>query len=170
MKTLRLTCTLTLAILAAQTAPAAAQRSAEDWPPEYAHGRVLINAEGSREGCVPEQAVMVRVMEGELTRAGLRTGPNVHHVTIHALALGQDLEEVVNSQVVGCTTQLHFEVRAKARSPSGMEVQAVLHEWPILLAWGPKSHTQLKIRDYLRDRTAEVAYIIQRHRSERREH
>lgn len=170
MKTLKLTFALTVAILAAMTVPAVAQRNTEDWPTEYVHGRVLINAEGSGEGCVPEKAVMMRVMEGELTRAGLSTGPNVHHVTIHALALGQDLEEVVNSQVVGCTTQLHFEVRAKARSPSGMDVQAVLHESPILLAWGPKSHTQLKIRDFLRDRTAEVAYIIQRQRSERRGH
>ena len=158
MKTLRLTCTLTLAILAAQSAPVAAQRSAEDWPPEYAHGRFLIDAGGTRDGCVPNRETMTRIIEGELARGGLSTGPNVHEVTIRVFALGVDLGK--NSKISGCAVQARLEVQARATSPSGKSVRAVLHDGLTQMAEGPKSNTNLVVRDFLRNSTAEIVQIV----------
>ena len=82
-------------VAAAAAAPVAAQD--DDYvlgqlTPAYTQGPFFVAAYNVAEDCGPSEASMERIIEGELLRAGLETGPNEHAVIIEASTAGYEME------------------------------------------------------------------------------
>ena len=88
-----------LAVVAALVAAAAAPVAAQDddyvlgqLTPAYTQGPFFVAAYDVAEECGPSEASMERIIEGELLRAGMETGPNEHAVVISASTTGYEME------------------------------------------------------------------------------
>ena len=110
------------ALVAALAAPVAAQDddyALAQLTPAYTQGPffVVVSA-GAEDDCAPSGASMERIIEGELLRAGLETGPNEH-----AVAIG--VSTAVESSR-GCTVVVRTNIGGVALSPDGCEIEADL--------------------------------------------
>ena len=81
--------------VAAAVAPVSAQDDdyvLDQLTPAYTQGPFFVAAYNVAEDCGPSEASMERIIEGELLRAGLETGPNEHAVIIEASTAGYEME------------------------------------------------------------------------------
>ena len=121
-----------LAVVAALVAVAAAPVAAQDddyvlgqLTPAYTQGPFFVAAYNVAEECGPSEASMERIIEGELLRAGMETGPNEHAVVISASTTGYEMESR-GGRNRGCAVSVQTEVRVDALSTGGYELRAVL--------------------------------------------
>ena len=153
-----------VALLAAPAAPVAAQDDdsyLDALTPAYTQGPFFVYANADSDDCGPNEAGMERIIEGELLRAGLETGPNEHRVFISASTLGFEFT------ARACAVVVRTEMRADALSPDGTEVRADLWQSSRLLT-GSRSDMRQRVRDAIREHAADIATDILRTRQRHR--
>ena len=155
-----------VALVAAPGAPVAAQDddyALAQLTPAYTQGPFFVSADADDDDdCGPSEAGMERIIEGELLRAGLETGPNEHGVVIASSTLST--EDSANV----CAVVVQTDVRANALSPDGSEIRAVLSLGATALRTGPRSNMRQRVRDAIREHAANIATDILRARQRHR--